>query len=90
MATKIFYGGPGVQLDSAQQATYDTAIAYLKLSSVLGSYFGCDAVIGGLITAYVQVVHGAGRHQEAIATLEMAIESLRDPEAICIDAAGRA
>lgn len=91
MTTEVFYCGPAATaMSKRQQATYEAALAYLSLSNKLGAAFGVDAVLGGLITAYVQAVHDNGEHEAAIDCLETAIKSLRHPETIRFEVEGRA
>lgn len=61
--------GPGLQ----------TTLDLLGICGHLVPVRGADAVLSGLITAFLHIAHLAGAHGEAVRCLRQAIAQLEDP-----------
>lgn len=85
-----FYAGTGKKLTAEQEKTFAAFQVFLRTASVVGPEVGARAVMGGLLSAYVHICHAHGQHDSAIACLEEALHSLKNPEQISFTVEGRA
>lgn len=94
MPISTFYSNGQAELSPKQQLTQAVAEgilgSYGKLYAEAGSVMTADAFLGGLLSAYIHIVHAHNQHQAGIKALGDVQTILSSPETIRIDAAGRA
>jgi hypothetical protein len=82
--------GPGIPETEAQEYTRAVLVAVLEAARSMAADAGEDAVLGGLLSAYVHFADESGRHADAIKGMELALIHLRTPDMIRFAAKGRA